>query len=71
MSRVPPFMRPAKVRDLLAPYGEVGRIYLKPEGTPLALRHHRFVLSGRSVRRFCKGSCSRCMVGAWLMRAQR
>jgi ESF2/ABP1 family protein len=33
MSRIPPFMRPAKVRDLLAPYGEVGRIYLKPEGT--------------------------------------
>lgn len=32
MSRIPPFMRPAKVRDLLAPYGEVGRIYLKPEG---------------------------------------
>lgn len=46
MSRIPPFMRPAKVRDLLAPYGEVGRIYLKPEGILCATcctASHRFL----------------------------
>lgn len=32
MSRVPPFMKPMKVRQLLSQYGEVGRIYLAPEG---------------------------------------
>jgi hypothetical protein len=39
-------MRPAKVRDLLAPYGEVGRIYLKPEGILCATcctASHRFL----------------------------
>jgi ESF2/ABP1 family protein len=32
LSRIPPFMRPNKLRSLLSTYGEVGRIYLKPEG---------------------------------------
>eukprot|EP01084_Bolivina_argentea_P283939 486449_1 len=31
MSRVPPFMKPAKVKHLLGMYGEVTRIYLVPE----------------------------------------
>ncbi|RKP08844.1 hypothetical protein THASP1DRAFT_15081 [Thamnocephalis sphaerospora] len=31
MSRVPPFMKPEKVRHLLSKYGEIGRIYLAPE----------------------------------------
>lgn len=33
LSRVPPFMKPHKLRHLLSPYGSVGRIYLQPEGT--------------------------------------
>lgn len=37
MSRVPPFMRPDKVRSLLEVYGKIGRIYLAPEGE--AARH--------------------------------
>lgn len=32
LSRVPPFMKPHKVKNLLSRYGSVGRIYLKPEG---------------------------------------
>lgn len=32
LSRIPPFMRPVKVRHLLEPYGDIGRIYLAPEG---------------------------------------
>ena len=33
LSRIPPFMNAAKVRQLLSPFGEIGRIYLTPEGT--------------------------------------
>lgn len=36
LSRVPPFMKPHKVKHLLSQYGSVGRIYLKPEGTNYA-----------------------------------
>lgn len=32
LSRVPPFMKPHKVKHLLSRYGSVGRVYLKPEG---------------------------------------
>lgn len=32
MSRVPPYMKPQKVRHLLEPFGQIGRIYLAPEG---------------------------------------
>lgn len=32
LSRIPPFMKPHKVRHLLSQYGSVGRIYLQPEG---------------------------------------
>ncbi|ORX73888.1 hypothetical protein DL89DRAFT_6019 [Linderina pennispora] len=36
MSRVPPFMKPAKVRHLLSKYGEIGRIYLARGGREAA-----------------------------------
>ena len=32
LSRIPPFMKPLKVRHLLSQYGEVGRVFLQPEG---------------------------------------
>lgn len=32
ISRIPPGMRPAKVRHLMTAYGEVGRVYLQQEG---------------------------------------
>ena len=31
ISRVPPFMKPAKVRSLLEPYGKINRMFLAPE----------------------------------------
>ncbi|KAI0134944.1 hypothetical protein F4814DRAFT_399497 [Daldinia grandis] len=31
LSRVPPFMKPAKLRSLLEPYGKINRIFLTPE----------------------------------------
>ncbi|KAL6155758.1 RNA-binding ATPase activator esf2 [Exserohilum turcicum] len=33
LSRVPPFMKPAVLRSLLQPYGDVGRIFLTPESS--------------------------------------
>jgi ESF2/ABP1 family protein len=38
LSRIPPHMKPEKVRHLLSQYGEIGRIYLVPEGTGIFLR---------------------------------
>jgi len=32
ISRIPPGLQPAKVRDLMKAYGEVGRVYLQQEG---------------------------------------
>lgn len=32
ISRIPPGMRPAKVRHLMSAYGAVGRVYLQQEG---------------------------------------
>ena len=31
LSRVPPYMKAQKIRQLLSKYGEIGRIYLTPE----------------------------------------
>jgi hypothetical protein len=36
-SRVPPFMKPNKVRSLLEKYGEVTRLYLAEEGRIMRL----------------------------------
>lgn len=48
ISRIPPGMRPTKVRHLMSAYGEVGRVYLQPEGTP---PHCSYVLMcGANVR---------------------
>ena len=33
LSRLPPFMKPAKVRHIFSQFGEVGRLFLQPEGT--------------------------------------
>jgi ESF2/ABP1 family protein len=32
ISRIPPGMRPTKVRHIMSQYGEVGRVYLQQEG---------------------------------------
>lgn len=37
ISRIPPGMRPAKVRHLMSTYGEIGRVYLQQEGVLLGI----------------------------------
>jgi ESF2/ABP1 family protein len=33
ISRIPPGMRPTKVRHLMSSYGDIGRVYLQQEGS--------------------------------------
>ncbi|TPX67894.1 hypothetical protein SpCBS45565_g03519 [Spizellomyces sp. 'palustris'] len=42
LSRVPPFMRPIKLRQLLARFGAIGRIYLAPEDPRIAARRKKY-----------------------------
>lgn len=48
LSRIPPFMKPTKLRSLLEPYGAINRIFLSPED-PTA--HTRRVKSGGNKKR--------------------
>ncbi|KAH7328242.1 hypothetical protein B0I35DRAFT_416925 [Stachybotrys elegans] len=48
LSRIPPFMKPIKLRTLLEPYGTINRIFLAPED-PTA--HARRVRAGGNKRR--------------------
>ncbi|KXN84224.1 Pre-rRNA-processing protein ESF2 [Leucoagaricus sp. SymC.cos] len=42
ISRIPPGMRPAKVRHLMSAYGEVGRVYLQQEDAKRAYLRKKF-----------------------------
>jgi ESF2/ABP1 family protein len=48
LSRIPPFMKPHKLRSLLEPYGKINRIFLAPED-PAA--HSRRVRAGGNKKR--------------------
>jgi ESF2/ABP1 family protein len=48
LSRVPPFMKPAKLRSLLEPYGKLNRIFLAPEDPT---SHTRRVRAGGNKKR--------------------
>ncbi|KAI9756042.1 MAG: hypothetical protein M4579_004012 [Chaenotheca gracillima] len=53
ISRIPPYMSPAKVRSLLTPYGALGRIFLTPESSQI---HSARVRShGNKKRSFVDG----------------
>ncbi|KAI9752246.1 MAG: RNA-binding ATPase activator esf2 [Lichina confinis] len=53
ISRIPPFMKPAKVRSLLLPYGPINRIFLTPEDT--SARTSRVKGGGNRKRLFIDG----------------
>jgi len=55
LSKIPPFMKPAKLRSLLEPYGKINRIFLAPED-PAA--HTRRVRAG--------GNKKRCFTEGWV-----
>ena len=53
ISRVPPFMKPTTVRNLLSPYGTIGRIFLTPESAPSYIK--RVKSGGNKKRSFLDG----------------
>jgi ESF2/ABP1 family protein len=48
LSRIPPFMKPTKLRSLLEPYGAINRIFLTPEDPS---SHARRVSNGGNKKR--------------------
>ncbi|KAJ4300595.1 RNA-binding ATPase activator esf2 [Collariella sp. IMI 366227] len=48
LSRIPPFMKPSKLRSLLEPYGKINRIFLTPEDPA---EHTRRVRNGGNKKR--------------------
>ncbi|KAI9594486.1 hypothetical protein BDF19DRAFT_471617 [Syncephalis fuscata] len=53
LSRIPPFMKPQKIRHLLSQYGKVGRIYLAPEDENARKRRRR--MGGNRKLMFTEG----------------
>ncbi|KAL7270656.1 RNA-binding ATPase activator esf2 [Rhizina undulata] len=53
LSRIPPFMKPMKVKQLLSCFGEIGRIFLAPEDPKAYARRVRF--GGNKKRNFEEG----------------
>ena len=53
ISRIPPFMKPTKIRSLLSPYGSVNRIFLTPEDSQI--HSTRVKSGGNKKRRFIDG----------------
>ncbi|KXZ52258.1 hypothetical protein GPECTOR_10g889 [Gonium pectorale] len=53
ISRIPPHMKPHKLRQLLEPFGELGRVYCAPEDP--ALRRMRKQKGGNSGKNFTEG----------------
>ncbi|KAL1744624.1 hypothetical protein HDZ31DRAFT_38251 [Schizophyllum fasciatum] len=48
ISRIPPGMRPAKVRHLMSAYGEVGRVYLQQEDAKRAYLRKKYTSTNKA-----------------------
>lgn len=44
ISRIPPGMRPTKVRHLMSAYGDIGRVYLQQEGMLYTITRMRLII---------------------------
>lgn len=53
LSRIPPFMKPQKVRDLLSRFGTIGRVFLAPEDPKAHANRVKF--GGNKKRNFVEG----------------
>ncbi|KAI1310795.1 RNA-binding ATPase activator esf2 [Mortierella claussenii] len=53
LSKVPPFMKPVKLRHLLGKFGELGRVYLAPEDAKVAARRKKY--GGNKKQNFTEG----------------
>ncbi|ORZ26611.1 hypothetical protein BCR41DRAFT_300893 [Lobosporangium transversale] len=53
LSKIPPFMKPVKLRHLLGKFGELGRVYLAPEDPKIAARRKKY--GGNKKQNFTEG----------------
>eukprot|EP00039_Didymoeca_costata_P031032 m.32798 g.32798 ORF g.32798 m.32798 type:complete len:207 (+) comp8451_c0_seq2:180-800(+) len=53
LSRLPPYMKPAKIKHLMSQYGKVGRVFLKPEDEKIAKKRKK--LGGNKKANFTEG----------------
>ncbi|CAK7909275.1 pre-rRNA-processing protein Esf2p [[Candida] anglica] len=53
LSRIPPYMKPAKLRSILSRFGEIDRLFLKPEDT--AIYQRRVKYGGNKKKNFTEG----------------
>ncbi|KAF9939873.1 RNA-binding ATPase activator esf2 [Modicella reniformis] len=53
LSRIPPFMKPIKIRHLLGKFGEIGRVYLAPEDPKIATRRKKY--GGNKKQNYTEG----------------
>ena len=44
ISRIPPGMRPTKIRHLMSAYGDIGRVYLQQEGMLYTITRMRLII---------------------------
>ncbi|KAG2180182.1 hypothetical protein INT43_003971, partial [Umbelopsis isabellina] len=47
LSRIPPFMKPVKLKQLLSKYAEIGRVYLAPEDAKIAARRKKYAKNNK------------------------
>ncbi|KAI5950380.1 ESF2 [Candida theae] len=53
LSKIPPYMKPAKLRSVLSRFGSIDRIFLKPEDA--SIYHKRVKYGGNKKKRFTEG----------------
>ncbi|MCP8717868.1 MAG: RNA-binding protein [Asgard group archaeon] len=53
LSKVPPYMKPAKLRSVLSRFGEIDRLFLKPEDP--SVYHKRVKYGGNKKKNFTEG----------------
>lgn len=53
LSRIPPFMKPAKLRSILSRFGEIDRLFLKPEDTNVYQKRVKY--GGNKKKNFTEG----------------
>lgn len=61
ISRIPPGMRPTKVRHLMSGYGEVGRVYLQQEGAFICFMLPRPAADSVRFDTDCVRRCQACV----------
>ncbi|CAI5759900.1 unnamed protein product [Candida verbasci] len=53
LSKIPPYMKPAKLRSILSNFGTIDRLFLKPEDS--TTRHKRVKYGGNKKKNFTEG----------------